>query len=77
MKLGRMMMGQPMCLAISTRGLDVVSETQLGNLEPNVAHRLLEQFAILRGRDRLGTGADHLDTQAFGHARDAPTPSSS
>ena len=44
------------------RGLDVVSETRLGNLESNVAHRFFEQFAILRGRDRLGTCADHFHT---------------
>ena len=47
---------------------DVVGEHGARRFEPDLLHRVAEQFAVLGLVDGLGGGADHLDAEFFEHA---------
>ena len=42
-----------------------MGEAGLGHGEADVGHRLFEQFTVLGRRYRVGSGTDHLDTEAL------------
>ena len=67
-KDGRMIAGRPISASASRASSARAHDVALGQVEPDLEHRLAEQPAVLGLVDRLGRGADQLDAQPLQRA---------